>query len=765
MQLKKYQTECLNKLHEYATECRKHPPEDGAAFAWMKFQPEKGYHRFSPENNAPIVCLKVPTGGGKTLIASHSVSVLFETFLKERASRGLVMWFVPSDSIRTQTLKALKNRNHAFRKSLDSNFDNKVRVFDITEAKQIRKGDLSENVCIVISTLGAFRREARDTLKVFQNNGALLEHFEELPEEAKEFLEKDKNKEIINSLANVIRLHNPLTIVDEGHNIDTELSLQMLEVLNPSFVLEFTATPRKSSNVLVEIGAQALKEQKMIKMPILLHPVSPWQEAIYAGIKKRKELETISDKNQTGYIRPIMLIQAEQEKESEKRVFVEQIKKFLVNDAKISEDEIVVKTATKNNLPDAETLADDKCPIRYIITVNALREGWDCPFAYILVSVSNLGAAVSVEQTIGRIMRLPYVKEHKSKELNQAYIFASTSNFTQTAENVISALKKNGYEDISIVGGGVNVEPKTYKKLVKEKIAISYINIKDESGKVRKIDYVADLISEQKLLQGLSTEIGFELPKENNEIVRIDVRHGGQLVKEKGGNYAIMYHADINTKEGLLSWLRFRVHREYIAMKEISDFLNRLFASLLQRYPVEKLGPACYSLKDVVERVIDSAVNKATQKRFGELEKRGLLQTDGEGFEFGDEMTLTATSKEPFERHAYEKVADINREELQFAKKVDALPNVKWWLRNPENGGFGIQGWKKDKFRPDFLLKTKNNDLIVIEYKGAHLATGEDTDYKRALGEKWAKLSGGKHHFFLAEKNNTDKIVSGISEL
>src|SRR3989344_3379686 len=444
MQLKKYQKECLDKLREYATECRKHPAEDGAAFAFSKLGvSERRYQALSEENNAPIVCIKVPTGGGKTFIAAHSIGVIFESFLKERGDTGLVMWFVPSDAILKQTLRVLKNRNNDIRSAIDARFDAKVKVFNVSEAKTIKKSDIAENMCIVVSTLSAFRREQRDALKVFQSNCALMEHFEDLSEEAASLLQKSKKNEVIFSLANVIRLHNPFMVVDEGHNIGADLSFETIQVLNPSFVLEFTATPRAESNILLSIEARELQKQKMIKMPIRLRNVTPWENTILEGIKRRKELEELAGKNKTGYIRPIMLIQAEQEKESEKRVFVEQIKKFLVDEAKIPEEEISIKTGSRpDELPDGEKLLMDDCPIRYIITVNALKEGWDCPFAYILVSVSNLGAALSVEQTIGRVMRLPYVREHAAEELNRAYVFGATNSFTKTADAVIEALKK-----------------------------------------------------------------------------------------------------------------------------------------------------------------------------------------------------------------------------------------------------------------------------------------------------------------------------------
>ena len=58
-------------------------------------------------------------------------------------------------------------------------------------------------------------------------------------------------------------------------------------------------------------------------------------------------------------------------------------------------------------------LLSPDCPIRYIITVNALKEGWDCPFAYVLATVANRTSAVDVEQILGRVLRLPYTQKNQ----------------------------------------------------------------------------------------------------------------------------------------------------------------------------------------------------------------------------------------------------------------------------------------------------------------------------------------------------------------
>ena len=402
MQLKKYQQKTLAELENYIIEMRKYTTEKAAGIAFMT-KTDKQYNWVPELKNAPFVCVKVPTGGGKTLIAAHSLGLIEEEYLRERNGKGLAMWFVPSDAIREQTLNNLRDRKHPYRAALDQEFNNAVSVFNLSEAKSIKGDDLADNLCIVIATLSAFRRTDKEWLKVFQDNGALMSHFEGLKSANLDFLDKDSEGEIIYSLANVIKLHNPLVIVDEGHNIQTELSFKMLENLNPSFVLEFTATPKGNSNVLVSVSAKELKDAQMIKMPVYLANQTPWQEAVRTGIDKLNNLEKRAKKLKGEYIRPIMLLQAEQEKEDSRKIYVEKIRKFLIEEVKIPEEQIAIKTSKQNNLPQWETLSKSSCPIRFIITVNALREGWDCPFAYVLVSVSNMGG-----QVVGRADDRPH---------------------------------------------------------------------------------------------------------------------------------------------------------------------------------------------------------------------------------------------------------------------------------------------------------------------------------------------------------------------
>ena len=497
MELKKYQQKTIDLIKAYLRE--------------MQYFGDPKHAFISVTNTAykdeffgeqvPFVCVKIPTGGGKTLVGCKAVAEIMDSFLKEKMGRGIVMWFVPSEAIKSQTLRKFKDRKDIHRKLLDEYFDNNVKIFSNEEARTIRKEEMENNVCIIISSLDAFRKEKslQSKYKVYQDNGALINHFENIEESG--ILEKDESG-IINSLANVIRLSNPLIVIDEGHKTKTELSITFLKELNPSFIIEYTATPRQESNILVEIRSSELKEEEMVKLPLVLESHTQWQAAILQGVLRRDELEKIA-KREKEPIRPIALLQAEQEKEDEKKITVGKIKEFLVKDRKISEEEIAIKTSKTNDLEGIDLFAKS-CKIRYIITVNALAEGWDCSFAYLLISVANIGSKIAVEQIIGRIMRMPYAKRKENEDLNRSYIFASARNFNESATQIISGLESNGYSKHDLINASEKKQGYEFdvERRVKEDFTVplmaldneelTFEDLIEEDFKLHKQDYKFD---------------------------------------------------------------------------------------------------------------------------------------------------------------------------------------------------------------------------------------------------------------------------------
>lgn len=471
--LKGYQSDCLKVLDAFlrrASEVRSDSNRIGAraAFNESDSRPLDKFGRRSeyavipswPESEVfPYVCLRVPTGGGKTIIAAHAVGVTTRAFLQ--AERAMVLWLAPSGTIVEQTLKALRDRRHPYRAALDEAFKGCVTVLSVEEALSVKPGTLDADTTIIVATMQTFRVTKEEGRLVYRGNGELMDHFANLTPVQLGLLEQtdaDGNPVVdggtfAKSLANVFRLRMPLVIVDEAHNARSDLSYETLRRFNPSGIIEFTATPaphtksKVGSNILFSVSAAELKAAQMIKMPIRLVNRTNPQEAISSALAKREELERLAieeEKTSGEYIRPIVLFQAQSKGEGEDRITPDVLKALLIKDYGVAESEVAIRTGEKDELPDDPQARD--CPLKYVITVSALREGWDCPFAYVLCSVANLSARGAVEQLLGRVLRLPYARAKATEELNHAYAYSTSRDFMESAASIKDALVESGFE-------------------------------------------------------------------------------------------------------------------------------------------------------------------------------------------------------------------------------------------------------------------------------------------------------------------------------
>lgn len=444
MELKSYQARTIQELKEFISFTK---TSKNAAEAYENYWKSKGIIPASDANikpyndsvkNAPHVCLKVPTAGGKTFIACSSLKAIFDEY--SAIQRKAVVWLVPSDSILEQTKAALKNPNHPYRQRINVDFANRVEVYEKSEllaGQGFSPTTVRENLSIFVLSFDSLRTSKKEGRKVYQDNGALMSFSNDIGAES-------TDEDI--TLMKVISSLYPVVIVDESHNAVSELSIEMLNVLNPSFVLDLTATPRESSNIISFVTAQELKNENMVKLPVIIQNNSKIEGVIGNALHLRRVLELKAkecEKNYgTPYIRPIVLFQA-QPKSGEEATTFEKLKQILIS-AGCKEEEIAIKTADINELKNVN-LMSNRCKIKYIITVNALKEGWDCPFAYILASVANRSADVDVTQILGRILRQPYVQHLPDENLNTSYVLTNSSDFFKTVERIAYTLNQNHF--------------------------------------------------------------------------------------------------------------------------------------------------------------------------------------------------------------------------------------------------------------------------------------------------------------------------------
>lgn len=471
--LKEYQERALNTLQTYFRLSQQLGDADTAFYRLTRETFGRGipYQPVDDLPGLPYVCLRIPTGGGKTLVASHAIGITAHDLL--HTDHALVLWLAPSNVIRDQTLRALSDPNHPYRQAVESRVS-PVTVMSVNEALYVQPATLNSSTTIIVGTIQAFRVDNTEGRKVYESSGALMSHFTDLPADLREGLEM-ANGEPKKSLANVLYMRRPIVVVDEAHNARTPLSFETLARFHPACILEFTATPATQdhpSNVLHAASAAELKSEAMIKMPIRLKVRPQWKELLSDAIAQRNRLEAaakLEQRNTGEYLRPIMLLQAQPRSQNKETLTVDVVRQTLIEDFKIPENQIARATGDVDEIGDTD-LSQPDCPIRYVITVQALREGWDCPFAYVLCSVAESKSSTAVEQILGRVLRLPKATRKQIDSLNLAYAYATSESFGVVANQLRDSLVQNGFEryeaqamiqtpteqpDLPLFGGGM----------------------------------------------------------------------------------------------------------------------------------------------------------------------------------------------------------------------------------------------------------------------------------------------------------------------
>jgi len=882
LKLKQYQERALDALKEYFAACHSTGSAETAFYQltadYSAQHAPSPYHKIDEKHLAsvPYVCLRVPTGGGKTVMACKAVAYAIRDF--KHADNSMVLWLVPSNAILTQTLAALRNPTHPYRQVLDSELHNIV-ICDVDAALSLPVSDVSGHTCIIVSTLQAFRRDNKDGLRVYKDgNSALAPFFENIPAICQAEVEiNPETGNPVRSLKNLIAMHRPVVIVDEAHNARTGLSFNVLDGFHPSCIVEFTATPdRKAnpSNVLYSVSARELQAEDMIKMPVeVVGRPAAWRELVQDAINQRNALEEIAklervESEDHEYIRPILLFQAMRKiKGDESAIHAERLKEILVKDYRLPEEQIRIATGERYEIEGVNLLAED-CPVRYIVTQQALREGWDCPFAYVLCSITDNFSSVQVEQFIGRIMRLPNVTPKVNPELNKAYVFAPSS-FIEVAGALTDALVKNGFEKYeaermlqprqpyldgdlfgnvqfstaptkttilltevpqnapafsSLLASHVEYDPA--QKTITYKRSMSPAN-RDELRRVfpkdkARIDqaYIESNRYNQERLSRI--EMGYELRVPNLcvqsspdlflpfdeealfEVMDYDLRslteallkldyHSsagevtrGEINVDAQGEvtaqtlkvlqeqaYAWDYNAAAHWSEAdLVMWLDDRIaHPDFSASDMVAAF-SKSIAMLTgtENIPLQQLVVDKYNLLKCLQNALNDYRRSSRCKAFQHFLlpecETPLTVTPECCFQYGTHYPVNQrySGMIKFSKHLYPEIGDLNDEEVKCAQFLDINPMVECWVRNLEKrelDSFWLQT-STDKFYPDFVCKLADGRILVVEYKGHHLYSNEDSKEKRIIGEAWAKLSDGKCIFFMTDGPKFDTLAEII---
>jgi type III restriction enzyme len=804
IQMKPFQSTVLDQLARYLDELKKHAAQSWAAVSALQAMegmedltreaadfPKKAWavlkqrHALPPAfaeqpyssrwtgelrgagRAIPNVCLKVPTGGGKTLLAAASVAKVFTAYLNRHT--GLVLWVVPNEAIYRQTLKALSDRDHPYRQILNVAGAGRVKVLE--KNSPLTRLDVDSHLCVMLLMLQSAARQSKETLRFFRDRGNVLGF---LPREddieahwdllgrvpnldvyaawgaSAEEARAQKGSIVKSSLGNVMRLLRPMVVIDESQHSYSETALRTLDGFNPCFMLELSATPRVAgargpgSNILVDVRGVDLDEAEMIKLPIQVDVKrwTSWQSCLAASVQQLDELQREASALQAEtarYIRPILLVQVERtgaDMRDAGFIHAEDAKAYLMQ-LGFSERQIAIKTSDKNELKQPENidLLSPACEVRAIITKAALQEGWDCPFAYVLCALAAGRAPAAMTQLVGRILRLPHVAKTGRAALDACYVQCYDANTADVVRAIKKSLEGEGMGDLA-----VSVRGDDSGTSQKQQIALQrrpqFAHLRLFLPKVTWAEPGAEPGAEPDSRRR-------ELVYDSDVLAHVDwagldvetlARNWAPNTQGGGDDHLSIDLSILNlpgVREGTHSPQaevkldRARLVRALIDLAPNAWLVWDWVAAAVKRlrgmgFSESALAGSSASLIERLRIDIECERDRLAQSVFEQLVQAGRIQfrlrADATDYELPTKSSLDlAVQPPPLQRpdaRVVEKSLlepalrspDMNEFEVAFAGYLDQKAALQWWHRNVAKTQYGLQGWKRQKVYPDFVF-------------------------------------------------------------
>ena len=718
----------------------------------------------------PHVCFKVPTGGGKTLLAAAAL---------ERLNRqtGLVLWITPTNAIYSQTKAALRNREHPYRQMLDRASGGRVKFMEKDDL--FTAADAANYLCVMLLSLpAANRQKGRDFLRMFRDSGRYPTLFPDsdnargdakLLHDHPDLERTSDGGPVKHSLFNVFKMLRPVVVLDEAHkaygasqreaNEEFVLSVNRLD---PSLVIELSATPNRGiSNLLVDITGLELKTEEMIKLPVQVvsYTGNEWKHTLSEAAEELDRLDAEAQSLQSSegrYIRPIAVVRVERTGKDQRdsdRIHAEDAREYLTRNLGVPANAVAVKSADRDELSGKDLLSEYS-PVRWIITKAALMEGWDCPFAYLLVMLDNTSAQRALTQLVGRVMRQPHARRTGREILDQCYVYCWNADVGVAVSQVKNGLEQEGLTGLGDEVHGVGAERPSLMVHRREQfrgkdIFLPKVLHKNGSQWI-ELDYQRHILPsiDWPSIKAPDPQAGLADPA-RRQSATVDV-----------GDTPPVFHADRELhidKTVSISWFA----------RRLSDVMpNPWQAARLAQELVEKLRKGgrtddqiydqrpnlAYALIMHVTASVDKQAEAVFHKKLLHGDIRFDLEAGQPNFKMVDTIEIpvavddTALQNygQPMQLNLFEPV--FNRQfdselERSFARYLDEQKALHWWHRVAvrQHGEYYLRGWKQERIWPDFVAMGGEKDgkphVLVFETKGEFLRDTPDTSYKQRVLE------------------------------
>jgi type III restriction enzyme len=215
----------------------------------------------------------------------------------------------------------------------------------------------------------------------------------------------------------------------------------------------------------------------------------------------------------------------------------------------------------------------------------------------------------------------------------------------------------------------------------------------------------------------------------------------------------------LETDDQVKAWLVASLSFDYLSYKQVRYVVSQVVEHVFQvnRDLPGRLGLVKFSVREKIIGLIERETDRQTKEAFeGLFRNKQLcfyLECREGRFEIPQRVQVRATRRlvhdnnEPVQRSLFDYVPDdLNEYEKAVALFLDDRPEVLWWFRNLVGSqNFSIQGYKRQRVYPDFVVQQGRNEkpvafVVVVESKGKHLKGNEDSNYKRSLAEYFGKV-------------------------
>jgi len=571
-----------------------------------------------------------------------------------------------------------------------------------------------------------------------------------------------------------------IMIIDESHsNSTSERALELRdEIVNADLTIEMSATPvlrEGQYHEKVVVQANDVIDEGMIKKEIIINEnldhfaddeLTSQELILESAYQKRLELKKEFEEQEIK-VNPLVLIQLPTSDAGEdKKLFVES---FLAKKGITYENKkLAVWLSEEKVNHEKEFVTPNQSDVDFLIFKQAIDTGWDCPRAQILVRFREIKSIAFEIQTVGRILRMPEAKHYNNDNLNKAFVYLNTNEFTVNQEtynpNIIKSInvkRSELYKNFTLNSYYRNrfdygdITASYYQSL--EKILCNYFDL--EIGQFEFFDKNKEKITSKIHLQGLENKDEIILNKE------IDTKLFDQITEEKiKSDQKMKVQLSQNDLQYAFENL-IKINLQGFAPKRsIPIVKNSLYNWFSEYLGLNLVGNGIIFVQniilnnaDIFSRLLDQAIREYKPIKEIEIEKR-IEETEKwyENWEITENRNYNPNS---YKKYNYKKslyqpcyLRIDSKIEKDFIEYLEQSEKIIWWW---QNGGehmqvnFGIKYGKESTFQPDFLVLFTDGKLGIFDTK----ASGNREDENKFKNEALQK--------YIKEENQKGKNLFG----